>query len=294
MSLRDLLQKTISSAIKTTPRSGLNTDAICEELEEQLVLADVSLETTNRLIHNLRRKKVFSGPEKDILAALALELASVIKTAPLAFPRHETDRQVIILLGVNGSGKTTTAAKLAYFHREQGRKILLCAADTFRAAGASQLEIWAEKLGFPVISGQRGSDPGAVVFNSLQSFLKRELDTLIIDTAGRLQNRENLLKELQKIIHLINRTIPGQPRQTLLVLDAATGQNALSQTEKFREFSAVNGLILTRFDGTAKGGTLITIAEKTGLPVLALGCGEEPADLLEFNAAEFIKAMIAV
>ncbi len=294
MSLRDLLQKTIGSAIRISPRSGVNVDEFCEELEEQLVLADVSLETTGRLIQALRRKKAFSGSEKDIMAALALELAALIKTAPLAFPADNTGRQVIVLLGVNGSGKTTTAAKLAYFHRKRGRKVLLCAADTYRAAGASQLEIWAEKLELPVISGQRGGDPGAVVFNSLQSFLKRELDTMIIDTAGRLQNRESLMKELQKIISLVNRTIPGQPAQNLLVLDAATGQNALSQAEKFRDFSSVNGLILTRFDGTAKGGTIVTIAEKTGLPVLGLGCGEDPADLLEFDAAEFIKVLTAV
>jgi fused signal recognition particle receptor len=201
-------------------------------------------------------------------------------------------KNVILLVGVNGSGKTTSAAKLARYFQLQGQNVLMAAADTFRAAGATQLALWGQKLGLPVISGERGADPGSVVFNSLQSWQSRNFDLLIIDTAGRMQSKENLMRELQKIIKIIKKFSPTQPAETWLVLDASTGQNALIQAEKFKEFSEINGLILAKLDGTAKGGAIISIAERLQLPVRYAGTGESADDLWEFSEIDFVESLL--
>ncbi len=178
------------------------------------------------------------------------------------------------------------------YFQERGRRVLLAAADTFRAAGSTQLSLWGEKLGIPVIGGERGADPGSVVYNAMQSWQSRDFDLLVIDTAGRMQSKENLMRELEKITKIIKKFDPGQPAETWLVLDASTGQNALVQAEKFREFSGINGLVLAKLDGTAKGGAVVSIGAQMKLPVLFVGHGETAGDLLEFDAGEFVDSLL--
>jgi fused signal recognition particle receptor len=207
-------------------------------------------------------------------------------------PLAEGGKNVLLLVGVNGSGKTTTAAKLARYFQGRGQRVLLAAADTFRAAGSTQLTLWGEKLGIPVIGGDRGADPGSVVYNAMQSWQGRDFDLLVIDTAGRMQSKENLMRELEKITKIIRKFAPTQPAETWLVLDASTGQNALVQAEKFQEFSGINGLVLAKLDGTAKGGAVVSIGAQMKLPVLFVGHGETADDLWEFDASEFVDSLL--
>jgi len=201
---------------------------------------------------------------------------------------------VFLLVGVNGSGKTTTAAKLAFRIKRSGEKVLLCASDTFRAAGSSQLKLWGEKLGIPVIGGEQGSDPGSVVFNGMDSLMNRDYSSLIIDTAGRVQTKENLMRELEKITRIIKKFIPSGPSETLLVVDATMGQNTIDQARKFSEFSGLTGIILSKLDGTAKGGAVLRIIQEMGTPVLYVGTGEKETDLADFSTDEFVKSFVEV
>jgi fused signal recognition particle receptor len=196
-------------------------------------------------------------------------------------------------VGINGSGKTTTAAKLAYYYRQQGKNVLMSAADTFRAAGSSQLSLWGERLGIPVIGGERGADPGSVVYNSINSLMTKNYDVLIIDTAGRVQTRENLMKELEKLTKIVKKFVPSGPTDTLLVIDATMGQNTLDQAKKFKTFSGITGMILAKVDGTAKGGTVINIINEMRIPVKFVGTGETEKDLAPFSVDEFIDSLLS-
>lgn len=270
--------------------SGKTQAQVLEELEESLLLSDVSPEIVARVIAAIR-KKLRGNPQKaEYLDCIRTELTAIFSQSR-ASASHPAGKNVLVLVGVNGSGKTTTAAKLAFRYRASGKRVLCCAADTFRAAGSTQMTLWGEKLDIPVVGGDRGEDSGAVVYKAMQTFMSRDFDLLIIDTAGRMQSRENLMRELEKLIKIIRKFDPGQPSETSLVLDAATGRNALVQAEKFGEFSGITSVILAKIDGTAKGGAVVSIVDKMKLPILFLGTGERKEDLLEFSPDEFVEAL---
>jgi len=268
------------------------TPQVWEELEELLIQADVGVETTLALMGRLRRR----ARDKAILRADRLrdalneELRALLPTPP---PLNLGGRplDVILIVGVNGSGKTTSIAKLGYRYRQEGRKVLLAAADTFRAAAMDQLRIWGERAGCPVISGPEGGDPGAVVYDALQAARSRGMDMVIVDTAGRLHTRYNLMEELKKVRRVAARAVEGAPHETLLVLDATTGQNALSQARHFLEAVEVTGVILAKLDSTARGGMVFAIARELGLPVRFVGVGEGLDDLAPFDPDAFIQGL---
>jgi fused signal recognition particle receptor len=268
------------------------TPQVWEELEELLIQADVGVETTLALMERLRRR----ARDEAILRADRLrevlneELRALLPTPP---PLNLGGRplDVILVVGVNGSGKTTSIAKLGYRYRQEGRKVLLAAADTFRAAAMDQLRIWGERAGCPVISGPEGGDPGAVVYDALQAARSRGMDMVIVDTAGRLHTRYNLMEELKKVRRVAARVVEGAPHETLLVLDATTGQNALSQARHFLEAVEVTGVILAKLDSTARGGMVFAIARELGLPVRFVGVGEGLDDLAPFDPDAFIQGL---
>lgn len=291
MALKGLFKAVFQDKLTALFTAGKNKEETLGELEELLILADISQPVVQGLISNIGKKAKSGSGKEEYRELLRRELLAVFagtQRPPLA----AGGKNIILLVGVNGSGKTTSAAKLARHFQDRGRSVLMAAADTFRAAGSTQLSLWGQKLNIPVVSGERGADPGSVVFNSLQSWQNKNFDLLIIDTAGRMQNRDNLMKELEKIIKIIRKFAPGQPGETWLVLDASTGQNALVQAEKFKEFSAVNGMVLAKLDGTAKGGTIISIAAQLKLPVFFTGNGETENDLWEFSETEFVDSLL--
>ena len=291
MALKDLFGTKFRDQWASFFASARNKEEIVSELEELLLLADIALPVVERVMAAISKKMKGQAGKEETLELLRQELLALF-----AGQRRSTlaagEKNVLLLVGVNGSGKTTSAAKLASYFRDRGQRVLLAAADTFRAAGSTQLTLWGDKLGIPVVSGERGADPGSVVFNSMQSWASRDFDLLVIDTAGRMQSKENLMRELEKITKIIGKFAPAQPAETWLVLDASTGQNALVQAEKFREFSGINGLVLAKLDGTAKGGSVITIAERMKLPVFFVGTGETQGDLWEFSASEFVDSLL--
>jgi fused signal recognition particle receptor len=291
MAFQALFKTVLHSKLAAIFSSAGDDREILAELEELLILADISLPVVSRIMVNLGKKAGHNRQKETYFEFLRQELLAVFPAAQRPVLAG-SGKNVILLVGVNGSGKTTSAAKLAHYFQLHDRKVLLAAADTFRAAGATQLELWGQKLAIPVISGERGADPGSVVFNSLQSWQSKDFDLLIIDTAGRMQSKENLMRELQKIIRIIKKISPAQPAETWLVLDASTGQNALAQADKFREFSAINGLLLAKLDGTAKGGTIISIADRLQLPVRYAGTGEAADDLWEFSERDFVESLL--
>jgi fused signal recognition particle receptor len=266
--------------------------ALLEELEELLITADLGVETSLHLIRALQ-EKVNRRELREVARlkeALAEEMVNLLQSPS---PREIAQRPwVVLLVGVNGVGKTTTIAKLAYLDLIQGKQPLLVAADTFRAAAAEQLEIWGERVGAPVIKQKHGADPAAVVFDGLSAALARGIDTVYIDTAGRLQTKVNLMEELKKIHRTAAKKIPGAPQEVLLILDATTGQNALSQARLFNEAVGVTGIILTKLDGTAKGGMALAVAQETGLPICYVGVGEGLEDLRPFDPQAFIAAIL--
>lgn len=262
-----------------------------EELEEVLITADVGVGPTEKIIDGLRgkiRAEKITEPEK-VKAALEEILVSMIgEGEPLVL---DTKPSVILVIGVNGVGKTTSIAKIANLLKSEGKSVILAAADTFRAAAVDQLKIWADRVGVDIISHGEGSDPAAVVFDAVNAAKSRHSDVLIIDTAGRLHNKKNLMDELAKINRVVDRELPGCSRETLLVLDATTGQNAVSQAKEFRSSAPLTGLVLTKLDGTAKGGIVFSIREELGIPVKFICVGEQVDDLQYFKAGEFVTAL---
>ncbi|TKJ29360.1 signal recognition particle-docking protein FtsY [bacterium (candidate division B38) B3_B38] len=271
-------------------------EAALEQLEEILIEADVGVATTREIIDSLQEKinkepSLSGSALKEHVKDHILSLLQVGREAATQLPSDAL--QVVLVVGVNGSGKTTTIAKMAYQLKEEGKKALLCAADTFRAAAIEQLEIWAERVGVGVVKGKSGSDPAAVVFDAIRAAIARGMDFLIIDTAGRLHTKRNLMNELEKIRRIIGREVTGAPQEVLLVLDAMTGQNGISQAEEFLKFSGVTGVVLAKLDGTAKGGVAVAIARSFGLPIKYVGVGEGLDDLLEFSPPEFVEALFS-
>jgi len=264
-----------------------------EELEEILITSDIGVKTTVELIRSLEQR-LSRNELKDgaaLRAALKEELFNRLQPHHAPLKPEGAHPFVILVVGVNGVGKTTTIGKLAAKYTAEGKKVLLAAGDTFRAAAAEQLEIWGERAGVPVIRHQEGADPSAVAFDACKAALSRGTEILIIDTAGRLHTKVNLMDEMKKIHRVIGREIPGAPHETLLILDGATGQNALSQARLFKESAGVSGLVLTKLDGTAKGGIVVAVSHEFALPVRYIGVGEGVDDLREFDPREFVDAL---
>jgi len=270
-------------------------ESLYEELEETLIQADVGIDTALELVENLRAevKKRKIGDPVELPAVLKELIQSALGEEASGIEIGTEQPFVIMVVGVNGVGKTTTIGKLANFFKEQGKSVIMGAADTFRAAAIDQLEIWGNRVGVPVIKHSEGSDPAAVAFDSLQSAKARKADVLIIDTAGRLHTKSNLMDELKKVRRVINREMPGAPHEVLLVVDATTGQNAISQAKLFKEAVDVTGLALTKLDGTAKGGVVVAVRQSLGIPIKMIGVGEGIDDLRPFNATEFADALFA-
>ena len=267
-------------------------EEIFEELEELLILSDISVDLVEKILVNIKKRVKLSFDKEDFFFVLKDELKNFFIPIGSNEINLPDEKNIIFIVGVNGSGKTTTAAKIGYYYINKGKKVLMSAADTFRAAGSSQLSLWGEKIGIPVIGGAKGADSGSVVFNSLNSFKSKDFDLLIVDTAGRVQTKSNLMKELDKLEKIIKKFFPNQPSEVLLIIDATMGQNTLDQAKKFREFSAITGLVLTKIDGTAKGGTIINIINEMGIPVKFKGTGETEMDLVDFSYDGFIESLL--
>ena len=271
------------------------TDEFYEELEEILIMADIGVQTTEEIIDTLKDKvseNHVTKPEdcRDLLIESIKEQMSVPEDAY----EFENRKSVLLMIGVNGVGKTTTCGKMAANLKAEGKKVLLAAADTFRAAAIEQLEEWSRRSGCDLISQQAGTDPAAVVYDAVNAAKSRNADVLICDTAGRLHNKKNLMDELGKINRVIDREYPDAFRETLVVLDGTTGQNALAQAKQFNEVADITGIVLTKLDGTAKGGIAIAIQKELGIPVKYIGVGEKIEDLQKFDADQFVDALFAV
>ena len=258
-----------------------------EELEEALITSDIGMETTMNIIERLREEVKRKWPEPEEVGGILRDIIAEMMDKGEANKLCGDTPLVILMIGINGGGKTTSIGKIAHKCKEQGKSVLLAAADTFRAAAADQLEIWAERVGVNMIRHQEGSDPSAVIFDAIQAAKARNTDVLICDTAGRLQNKKNLMDELAKMNRIIEREYPEAARETLLVLDATTGKNAVSQAKEFNDSTELTGIVLTKLDGTAKGGIVVTITDEFNLPVKFIGVGEGIDDLKEFDAQDF-------
>jgi len=265
-----------------------------DDLEATLIAADLGTTTTHEVLEKLRgkadRKQIKDVAElKRLLKEELLAILNSAGTQPVT--RVDGEPEVIVVVGVNGTGKTTTIGKLAQVFRSDGKTVLMCAADTFRAAAIEQLEIWGQRTGTEIIKTKPGGDPSAVLYDALQAAKSRNTDYVIVDTAGRLHTKTNLMSELEKMRRTAARIIPGAPHETLLVMDATTGQNGLQQARLFTESAGVTGIVLTKLDGTAKGGVVVAISRELGLPVRYVGVGEKAGDLLPFNAQEFVDSL---
>ena len=268
-------------------------DDLLDELEETLIMADVGVKTTEKLMASVRKgikKREINTPE-DLKPFLQKEITELLTAGSDETRIAAQGPTVMLVIGVNGVGKTTTIGKLSAYYKEQGKSVMLAAADTFRAAAIDQLEIWGQRTGAAIIRHEEGSDPAAVAFDAVKAAKARNIDMLIIDTAGRLQTKSNLMEELKKINRVIQREIPEAPHETLLVLDATTGQNAISQADLFTKAAPISGVVLTKLDGTAKGGVVVGIKAELSMPVKWIGVGEGVEDLRPFNAADFAKAL---
>ena len=267
-------------------------DDFYDRLEESLILADVGMDVALDATEKLRRRAYDDRllTADQVKGALREILAEKLEVGDSRLDLS-TQPSVILVIGVNGVGKTTSIGKLAYQLKKQGKKVLLCAGDTFRAAAADQLEIWANRAGVDIVRQNEGADPGAVLFDALAAAKARRSDVVLVDTAGRLHNKQNLMNELNKISRVIDRELPGCARETLLVLDATTGQNGLIQAKQFKEIAGVTALAVTKLDGTAKGGIVIAVADTLGLPVKFIGVGEKAEDLMRFQAKDFVNAL---
>jgi fused signal recognition particle receptor len=271
---------------------------VLDDLEATLLAADLGAKTTHEVLGRLRdqvSRRRLQEP-RQLRAALEEEILKVLEgavAAPPTLPRKPAPGQpeVLFVVGVNGVGKTTTIAKLAHHYRQQGRRPLLCAADTFRAAANEQLEIWAGRLGIEIVKQRPGADPSAVVFDALAAAKRRKDDMVIVDTAGRLHTKDNLMAELHKMCRIAGREVSGAPHQVLLIIDATTGQNGLQQARLFTQSAGTTGIVLTKLDGTAKGGVVVAIARELGLPIQFVGIGEKIDDLLPFNPREYVESI---
>ncbi len=266
-------------------------EEMLEELEEILIASDVGVSNTEFIIEKLRdtiKERRISEPEDARLALMEIIEEAIGENEGL---RLSTSPAVILVIGVNGVGKTTSIAKIANCLKKDGKKVVLAAADTFRAAAIDQLEIWANRVDVPIVKHDEGSDPASVVFDACKYAKSNACDVLIIDTAGRLHNKKNLMDELSKISRVIERELPSCDKETLLVLDAVTGQNAINQAKEFVKTSDITGIVLTKLDGTAKGGIIISVKKELGIPVKFIGVGEQMDDLQKFDKAEFTKAL---
>jgi fused signal recognition particle receptor len=290
-------RENLSQRIEEVVSFGKEIDrATLDDLEATLIGADLGNTTTGEVLDKLRekadRKQIKNTDELKRL--LKEELLAILNAANIR-PVEKIDGtpEVILVVGVNGTGKTTTIGKLSQVFRSQGKTVLLCAADTFRAAAIEQLEIWGQRTGTEVIRTKAGGDPAAVLYDALQAASARHSDYVIVDTAGRLHTKTNLMAELDKMRRTAQRIIPGAPHETLLVMDATTGQNGLQQARQFTEAAGVTGIVLTKLDGTAKGGVVVAISRELGLPVRYVGVGEKAGDLLPFNAKDFVDSLFA-
>ncbi len=297
--LKEGLSKTRDNLVKAIPWSE-NPEEVLEELEFALISSDVGLEATHKVLEEVRQ----SG-KKDLREAL--KQALTVELEPDQFRAKirkagfnpsakkstvEPTGKVILMVGVNGVGKTTTIAKLGQYYHNKGKSVMFCAGDTFRAAGGAQLGLWGERLGIPVIQGPEGSDPAALAFDAASSRKARGADLLLVDTAGRLHTKHNLMEELNKVKRSITKAEPGEPSEVWLVLDAVTGQNGLEQAKRFNETVGLTGVIVTKLDGTAKGGILVPIVRELGVPIKFIGVGEKADDLQPFDAGEFVEALL--
>ena len=302
--LRRALEKLRSGLAKTRQKfansfralltAGRNIDEdLLDDLEAALIGADVGIATTTRIIDDLRQAYKEKRIEKSeqILDFLKEEMKSYWPHRDRSLHFAESGPTVILVAGVNGTGKTTSVAKLAWLLTQSGKKVILAAGDTFRAAAVEQLTIWSQRTGVEIVKHQSGADPGAVVFDACDAALAREADVLLVDTAGRLHTQDNLMRELGKIRRVVERKIPEAPHEVLLVLDATTGQNAISQAQTFAEAIKVTGLILAKLDGTAKGGIVVAVRDQVNLPVKFVGLGEQPEDIEPFEPETFVEAL---
>lgn len=305
-------EQTAPQAPEATPRGGLLgrfigrseapavvrrtlDDAMLEQLEELLISTDMGVDAALRVTANMAEgrmgKRISTAEIKQLLAQ---EIARIMVPVARPMPLYPHRPQVVLVVGVNGSGKTTTIGKLASQFKAAGKSVVIAAGDTFRAAAVEQLQIWGARAGVPVLTAPEGSDPASLAFDAMTRAEAEGADLLMIDTAGRLQNRADLMEELSKIVRVIRKKDPTAPHNTILVLDATTGQNALSQVEIFRKLADVSGLVMTKLDGTARGGVLVALADKFGLPIHAIGLGEQIDDLAPFDPEEFAAALVGL
>jgi len=288
----------LEKAGETFRREGPVAPANLDRLEEALIASDAGVDLSLRLVDALR-KEIGAGrinTARELRPVIREQLISLLREAEDSQPVADVSEKprVTLLVGVNGTGKTTTAAKLAKRKKEAGSSVILAAADTFRAAAVDQLKIWAERVGVPVIHQQEGADPAAVVFDAIASARSKEIDEVIVDTAGRLHTRANLMKELEKVKKVAAREVSGAPHEVLLVLDATTGSNGIQQAQQFGAVAGVTGVALTKLDGTAKGGVILAIADSLKLPVRWVGVGEDVDDLLPFGAEDFVDSLLEI
>ena len=267
-------------------------DELFEELEEILIMSDISVSTAERICTELRAKVKVARTEnpEDIKGMLREIITGMLADGQNI--KTDTKPSIIVMIGVNGAGKTTTIGKMALRYKKEGKSVILGAADTFRAAAIEQLEVWSERAGVPMIKQKEGSDPAAVVFDTISAAKARGCDLIICDTAGRLHNKKGLMDELNKISRIIDRELPDADRETLLVIDATTGQNAMNQAKEFAAAAGITGIVLTKLDGTAKGGMVLSVKEELGIPVKMVGVGEGIDDLIPFSAEEFADGII--
>jgi fused signal recognition particle receptor len=294
-SLREKLTKTgqaLRDKLEDLLRSGKPRDAILDDLAEALILADTGIPATDKIIQAIKEKTRKDDPLPQVRNALQAELVQILGRYPTELSVASSPAAVM-MVGVNGGGKTTSLAKLAFHFQKHGKKVLMAAADTFRAAAQEQLMIWGKRLNIPVIRGQYGADPAAVVYDAIQSLKAHGHDVLLVDTAGRVHTNTNLMNELEKIKRIIAREIDGAPQEILLVLDSTIGQNALGQAREFLRFAGITGIFLTKLDGTAKGGSVVSIVEELGLPIKLIGIGEDILDMVPFSPREFVNALIS-
>jgi fused signal recognition particle receptor len=295
--LKSGIEKTrqgLASHLETALAGRKEIDAdLLEELEYTLLGADIGVKTTQEILEIIRQRvdRKLVGDVQELRQLIRNHLVEVLEATERPLPRVAEPPAVVLVVGVNGTGKTTTIGKLARLYREEGRSVLLCAADTFRAAAIEQLEIWGQRTSTEVIRQNPGSDPSAILFDAIQAGRARKIDYVIADTAGRLHTKSNLMAELEKMRRTAARLIPGAPHEVLLVMDATTGQNGLEQARRFTETSGVTGIVLTKLDGTAKGGVVIPIARELNLPIRYVGVGEKPEDLLPFEAERFVASL---